>query len=335
MPSWDDVQMDETENSGPYLDRYVFAVNERPFCCWEADLADRNVRFLSGLDANYYSQIAESLGSQLEGESKLSASIALRGAYHQAVETLFSLLGAHVQAPSAVAAWLTNCRTEDLENVVMAFRNGEQLLTQRGRRKVELSELARYVLRNCWVDEEQVDSTSARFARLWNRLSKDFLDDQLRAEYNAIKHGLRVSSGGFTLSIGIEEECGQAAPPESMRSIGGSIYGSSFLQREKVGSSSHHIRARWVSLNWSAEAMVQRLSLISMSISNVIGSLLIENGASPESVKFVRPVQPEAFEAAWSHHVGVAFSSVDSVVQIGSEHEVSREKLLQELEARG
>jgi hypothetical protein len=240
-----------------------------------------------------------------------------------------------VQAPSAVAAWLANCRTEDLKNIVMAFRHGEELLTQRGRRSVGLSELAGYVLRHCWVDEDESDSTSARFARLWTRLSKDFLDDHLRAEYNAIKHGLRVLPGGFTLSVGIEQENGQVAPPESLRSLGGSIYGSSFLQQEKVGSSPHHIRARWVSLNWSAEAMVQRLGLISMSISNVIGSLLIENGASPELVKFVRPDQPAAFEAAWSHHVGVNFSSMDNVVKIGTENEVSKEKLLEELEARG
>lgn len=54
-----------------YLDRYVFAVGERPFCCWEQDLHDRNCRFLSGLDADYYSQFASFCAAQLDGESKL------------------------------------------------------------------------------------------------------------------------------------------------------------------------------------------------------------------------------------------------------------------------
>ena len=62
---------------------YVFAVADTAFCCWEYDHVERNLRFLSGLDAEYYWRLAEILAGHLGGESDGTASIALRAAYHR------------------------------------------------------------------------------------------------------------------------------------------------------------------------------------------------------------------------------------------------------------
>jgi hypothetical protein len=108
MDADDDASADE-ENA---IYGYAFAVGEDPYCCWEWDLEKRNLEFLAGLDDSYYINVAQVCGERLETDSRMSASIALRGAYHQGLETLFSLVGAYVQAPGAVPAWLAHCRTK-------------------------------------------------------------------------------------------------------------------------------------------------------------------------------------------------------------------------------
>lgn len=323
---------EDDDGTGDGLTGYVFAVGDRPFCCWEWDLPERNLQFLESLDTGYYGYVADLCIAELDTDSGMSASIVLRGAYHQAVETLISLLGAYVQAPAAVPAWLTRSQTSDLEAVAQALLDGLPLLTQGGRQRVILGMLAAEILRFCWADEEGEDSTSARFARFWTLLCGDLLDPKQRAEYNAIKHGLRVAPGGFTLSIGVEDTPGVAAT--DMRSKGGSIHGTSFLRSEKVGESSHHFRLRRASLNWSAVAMAQRLTLISMSINNVVGALRCGLGVDPTTVTFLRPDPPEGFESARGESPGVTSIDLDSVVRIGPADEWTRERLIEELERR-
>lgn len=91
--------------------RYVFAVGDEAYCCWDYDLPARNERFLRSLDGSYFSYVSGRHLDQIAGEDRQRASVALRGAYHHGLETLFSLLGAMVQAPEAVPAWIPKCST--------------------------------------------------------------------------------------------------------------------------------------------------------------------------------------------------------------------------------
>ena len=113
--------------------RYVFAVAEDTYCCWDQDLAQHNASFLATLDADYFAYLAEVHLRELDGENRQRAAVSLRTAYHHGVETLFSLLGAMAQAPDAVPAWLPKCLTPNLREVVQHLSSGRPLLTQRGR----------------------------------------------------------------------------------------------------------------------------------------------------------------------------------------------------------
>ncbi len=325
--------LDDNDSAGGGLAGYVFAVGDRPYCCWEWDLPERNLQFLESLDTKYYGYIAGLCIAELETDSGMSASIVLRGAYHQGVETLISLLGAYVQAPGAVPAWLARAQTSDLEDVAQSLLNGRPLLTRSGRHSVTLRMLANDILRFSWPENDGEDSTSSRFASFWAHLCRDLLDPIQRAEYNAIKHGLRVGPGGFTLAVGVEETPG--VPATEMRSVGGATHGTTFLQSEKVGESSHHMRVRRVSLNWSARTMAHRLSLISMSINNVIGSLRCDLGVDPTTVRFLRPDSPEGFDVARGEPQGVRSVDMDKVVRISPVDEWPKERLIEELERRG
>ena len=313
---------------------YVFAVADRPYCCWDYDHEARTFEFLEGLDTGYFETVASLLAEHLESSNQLAASVVLRVNYHQGIETLMSLLAASVQAPSAIPAWIASCKTDDLQDVVARLRDGRSILTQTGRVRVTFSDLAERTLRFAWADERGDDSTAALFGRLWERLSSDFLDVRARAEYNALKHGNRVSAGGFTLAFGIEETPGVAAPAEAMRSMGGSQFGSTFFVAERAGTSRSHIRTRRTSLNWTPILLARRLVLVSMSLRNVVGAVRCELGVDPASVNFVRPDPRSAFDNVWAGEPGVTSMAMDSVIRLDPSDELSKDELLELLERR-
>ena len=266
---------------------------DNAFCCWDYDHRVRTLEFLDGLDPGYFATMATLLGGQLESDDSLAVSVTLRVLYVQAIEAVLAMLGATVQAPEAVPAWIASASTQDLDEVARRLKAGQPILTQLGRQRISFADLSRHVHRFAWTAETGDESTADRFGRFWSRLASDFLDDLVRAEYNALKHGHRVTAGGFSLSIGVEEVPGVAAPPEAMRSLGSSKYGTTFFPVERVGQSKHHIRARRTSVNWSAVAVANRLHLVSMSMRNIVGALRCDLGVDPTTVAFHRPDRPE------------------------------------------
>lgn len=322
----------DDEQEGP--SGYVFAVGKRPYCCWDYDHDARTLEFLDGLGVDYFQVVASALAEQLESDDPLPASVALRVNYHQGIEALFSLLAAAVQAPGAVPAWIAMCKTDDLKQIVGWQRDGRSVLTQVGPQRVSFLDISEFVHRFAWPDETGDDSTAADYARFWRRLSSEFLDDTERAEYNALKHGSRVVPGGFTLAIGREETPGVQAPAEAMRSLGGSRFGSTFFVPERVGLSKHHIRMRRTSVNWTPLRLAQRLVLISMSITNVVGALRCTLGYDPKSVRFVRPDPRSTFDDVWTREPGVRTTNMDTVVRVDPDDELSKDGLLDILAKR-
>lgn len=318
--------------------RYVFAVGKDVYCCWEYDLPERNNRFLSSIDGEYFDYVAHRHLDQIEGENRQHAAVALRAGYHHGLETLFSLLGALCQAPGAVPAWIPKCNNTALRELVEVLCRGGMVLTQAGSQRISLDDLAVLVHQYCWPDDQPAGATGERFGKLWHRFAADFLDTHHVAEYNSIKHGFRVSHGGFVLRVGIEEGYGIPAPEANMQTIGSSHFGTSFYEAIPIlpdGSSKHHFRIRHRSLNWRAEAMVQRMQLLAWFINNVIGALRCLNGALPSTVRFCRPEEPTAFEAAWDWNVGTHTTNMDLVMDLALVDPIHRDDLRRELESRG
>jgi hypothetical protein len=243
-----------------------------------------------------------------------------------------SLLGAAAQAPLTVPAWIAKCSTGDLRTVAESMRDGRPLLGHRRGYGVSFMDLSENVHRFAWTEETGDDTTAARFGRFWRRLASEFLDETAQAEYNALKHGSRVVAGGFTLSIGTEETPGVPAPPEAMRSMGGSEFGSTFFVAERAGTAKEHIRTRRTSVNWSPRALAERLFLMSMSISNIVGALRCDLGVDATSVRFERPSPLSAFDDVWMSEPGVRSTGIDTIIQIDPRDERSREELIELLE---
>ncbi|MBI1367642.1 MAG: hypothetical protein GC162_03195 [Planctomycetes bacterium] len=301
---------------------YPFVVADTPYCVWEWDLDDRNRQYLDRVDVDYFRYVAQAHGELLGGEHDRRAAISIRAAYFHGLETLFALLCATIQAPRCIPAWLQKYQNSELRDCVERIHSrGVPLHNRLGLPETTWVSIASKVIAAKYDNPVRTAETKSEFGSLWERFAHDFLDPIQIAEYNSIKHGFRVGSGGFAIAVGIEENPGIACSQDKMQLIGGSSYGTSFYQAEPPSGSTlpkrdPNFRIKSHGLNWHPLSLAARLDLIGMSIKNVIAFLKIINGTAPERVEFVRPIDTTSFVQPWDHSVGVTSCTMDTVVGI-------------------
>jgi hypothetical protein len=297
------------------MDSSIFFVNQEPYCIWEINVQERNKEFLNGIDTDFFDYVVE---LHLNAEDKKRASIALRSTLHHAMETMFSLLGAYIQAPDCVYAWITKCSNRDLRELIDSVgRYNNSIRSKLLIEEISWEEISKSIFRGYLPESEKNEKTTKLFAELWSSLAQEFLEQSHIDEYNSIKHGFRIRSGGFSLAIGIEHEYGITPPIEEMKSLGHSEHGTTYFKVEPIGEvqGNRSLRSRRNSLNWSVEKTALLIQLVAMSILNVTSALKIANGIEASTCKFSRPVKDDDFKKPWSFSTGVTSSSMDSVIR--------------------
>lgn len=313
------------------MDSSIFVVNQVPYCIWEIDIKERNKEFLDGIDTEFFDYVLE---LYLNADDEKRASIALRSTLHHAIETMFSLLGAYIQAPDCAYAWIAKCSNRELRDFIGSIGNYKNdLFTKLSIERVSWEEISKSVFRGYLPGTEKNEETVKLYARLWSRLAQEFLDQSYIDEYNSIKHGFRIRSGGFSLAVGVEHEYGVPPPAEEMRALGGSKHGTTYFKLEPIGESkgNRSLRSRRHSLNWCIEKTALLIQLISMSITNVTSALKISNGTEGGTCKFLRPVEDEDFEKPWSFSTGVTSFNMDFVIPENEVVSTTRSELLKRI----
>jgi len=298
---------------GVFVQSSIFVVNEEPFCIWEVNLLERNNDFLNGIDTGYFDYVLKVYTEATEGDDKRT-SIALRTTLHHAIETMYSLLGAYIQSPFCAYAWIAKCSNKDLRELVEKISGSKSnLFTKLNIVRVTWECISESVFRCYLPKTEKNKQTVQLFASFWKQLANVYIDSDQIDEYNSIKHGFRIRSGGFALAIGIEHEYGISPPSEEMKLLGKSDYGTSFFKIEPVGKdkSNRSLRSRKMSLNWTLENTVLLIQFVSMSIKNITSALKIVNGASPEICEFCRPQDNSDFDRPWSYSPGITSCNLD------------------------
>lgn len=310
------------------LHNSIFVVNEEPYRIWEVDLPKRNMEFLNSIDVEYFDYVIK---THLETEDEKRASIALRITLHHAIETLFLLLGAYIQAPDCAYAWIVKCSNKELRDFVSKVSGlSNSLFTKLNTEKVSWEEVAKSVFRCYQPETERNKNTVKLFASFWNGLAHEYADQNHVDEYNSLKHGFRVRSGGFALAIGLEHEYGVPPPEDEMQFIGQSDFGTSFFKIEPIGNGkgNRNLRSRRTSVNWKIEMVILLDQLVSMSINNVVSALKIANGAKSGTCKFLRPQEDADFEKPWQYTPGVTSCSMDFVIDETQVTSATRQELL-------
>lgn len=309
----------------------IFVVNEEPFCIWEVDITARNGEFLDGIDTKYFDYL---LNVYLESEDKKRSAIALRATLHHAMETMFSLLGAYIQAPNCAYAWIAKCSNKDLRQLVRNIGNHySTLFTRLNIEQVSWESVSKLIFQDYKPDSERNIQTTKLFASLWQRLAYEFIDRNYIDEYNSIKHGFRVRSGGFSLAVGLEHEYEVAPPAEEMKTIGSSDHGSSFFRVEPIGTlkGNRSIRSKRISINWKVEKVALLIQLVSMSINNIVLALKIVNGTKTDTCQFMRPEKDSDFDKPWSYGTGVTSFNMDYVINDNDVVSTTRSELLKKI----
>lgn len=308
-----------------------FAVDETPNCVWSVDLKERNLDYLRSFDPKFFEWVGSVLSQQLEDGDPNRAAVALRIYYDHALETLFGLLGAAAQAPECVFGWLGRYRVVDLNNVVRKIHRGAPLRTRLRASPLNWDSFAAVIHSGLnFRDEDKTTRYLEAFGRLWRRFANDFLDEKARKEYNSLKHGLRIDQGGFSISVGWEKTPGVPCPPEDMSTSGGSQFGSSFFVLDRFEKYNFESQ-RWMR-NWMPANFVRALSLISISLNNIVTCLRFCNGIPPEELQIRYPDTLEEFDGPWKETPGVYGSTLDVSVPTGQVSPLSRDDILKTYE---
>jgi hypothetical protein len=107
------------------MQQAMFAVGDEPYLLWEEDVSKCARDFLEGVDPEFFSYL---LKAHAATGDEQRAAVGIRLALHHATETMFSLLGALVQAPDCPYAWLARCSNTDLREVVRRITEGDRTL---------------------------------------------------------------------------------------------------------------------------------------------------------------------------------------------------------------
>ena len=315
----------------------TFAVDEEPYCVWDWDLKSTNLSFINSIDNKYFEYSARTHVDNLDGEDKLRAATAIRMAYHHGLETLFALICASLQAPDCVVGWIQKYRPAQLRKMVSSITKGDyKFLYKLNLEKLTWDSIASAINRVSYPDQSRTIETHKLYGSLWKRFAAELVDNYGVWEYNSIKHGLRASSGGFSLAIGIEPSYGVSPPPEQMHLLGSSEFGNSFYRTEPISNSKKdpHVRLIHSSVAWNPQATIYALVLITISIGNVVSFLKILNGVDPSTVQFTRPTDPEDFEKPWINPPSVPMISMTPGITINARAKISREELRKQLKSK-
>lgn len=286
---------------------YLYKINDKPYCCWEYDMKKTNVEFLSTIDWEYFLFQTEFFEQALTTENKHKAALAIRNVYHHAMETFFSFLCATIQAPYCAFSWIFQAKTNDIRDVLRRLNSRDNDLHCAFNLKEisweKFTNMIFFVNENEEPKIENQNELAEKFAELWETLAKRFLDDYSIKEYNAIKHGLRTSTGGFTLNIGPKGTLNNPERHNEWVSLGHSEFGSSFyvisqIKNDQLKDNPNYQSTRY-NLNWDPKLMISVIKFLSISIGNLCNFLKFANGVLPENTPYYIPENNDIFDESW------------------------------------
>lgn len=318
----------------------MFMVYDEPYCIWDSDLKKINLDFINSMNPEYFENVVVHNFEQIEGDKKDLAAISIRLAYFHGMETFFSLICAALQAPECIIGWLQKYPPGSLQKMVKDINSGIGIKTRSELHKKSWEEISVAVLNYLVLeDKEKEKEIKEKFGIFWNELSKEFTDELLTSEYNNLKHGFRIHSSGFYLSMGLEKECGVSPPLDEFVSMGGNEFGTSFFMQENicekgVPNGKYHFRVRQYNVNWDPYTIGFRVRLLSSSIQNVLSFLKIINGVRPDKVQFHWPSDLSVFEEAFRPLSGPMHMSSGTIINQKHIKVFTKEEILATLNSK-
>lgn len=310
------------------MNGYSFLVDSTPYTVWDSGIKNFNIDYINSINPKFYDFIAHQnydiiIDKNANKENKQFASILLRNYYAQVLETLFALIFASLQSPHCVLLWMLKYRNKDLYSLVNKINNNESIKI---RIPIEdkfswetIVELIYYYL----DDSSKVKPMLVKkYTELLTSFANDFIDQNLLNEYNSVKHGFRLQSGGFTL---IGEPLDKKYEDIS---ISHSDYGSAFYVAEKIEDSKNQYCLKYNLLNWNPENMFQGIKFISLLINNIIIFIKYFNQLNDKGLQYKTELPDKISYSPWMKIPGSGAVSRSVKVDIDSIQANSDDQIL-------
>lgn len=317
------------------IQQFQFLVGSRVAAVVASDIKERNKRLVENYAAGFFEDVAAGLHHQFQAadprtdkKKRNHLSAALRLVYGQASEAFFAVLFAALQAPLCPIGWLQEYRRSDIVKLISLLDEGRAddlfRVTLKGHGWSGISNTINDIEDGQTFTRESV---VRNFSVFWKKLGAEYSDEKQNAEYNQIKHGFRISPGGFNLSVG--------ESPHSMEPLGGSAFGSEIhrllpLKNSPDRKATSVFGLRRTLFNWDVDRLVARISLIASSLHNVLEFLKAIQRGSMGSAEFEFDGDPNSFDMAAIPILGVSSLDIDHEIEYQPTFEPDRESLLQD-----
>ena len=285
--------MDGQPNESREITGELVVIDDKPSLFWDRDHRQTQLRFLGGIDPEYFAYLGSLHREQLEGPEGAHAAIALRVSYSHGLEALFAMIGASLQAPKCPAAWLTKYTNSSLAKLISKIDKWQDfpaVVQVRGGWEGVAQALVPWRGTDDRFDELRLASEE-----LWSMLARDFLDQALTDEYNGLKHGFRVAPGEWHLNIAVEQSPGVLGASPTWHPLAHNKYGSTFFRPVELRKLQWQFEEQ--SVGWDPFALAFRLELIGASMHNILELLRSASGSEEGSLKlFTREQVADARE---------------------------------------
>jgi hypothetical protein len=254
---------DESPKPWGQINSIGFMVNERPVAVYGRFLREGTHQFIKEFDADYWGHQLSLATSVPIDEVKHEHVVFVRLALSHAEEHLFALIFAFLQAPYCPNLWLYHYKPSDLPKMACKVERGVSVLTRF--KLAEASWIA--IAKVLWggLDEKRYQLA----ARILGRLARHFISTHGRDEYNGLKHGMRLSFGGTSISFSPGGSPDVKPDPDSFISLGSSKFGSQFYDFEPMSGSKNHFRVTHCFANWDFMELGAHLTHAIMLINNM------------------------------------------------------------------
>lgn len=258
-----DTESSQPLNTPRVVEAIGFVVNERPIAIYGIGMRETTNLFIKHFSPSFWEHQLELVSKGPIDSPSHDHVTLVRLALGHAEEHLFSLIFAFLQAPHSPDLWLYQYKHEDLTDLVKKVNAGEKVLSPFDLNAPTWETVARILWPS--LEESRYLLTSKILERLANRFTSEFG----KGEFNGMKHGMRLSLGGQSISFSPGGSPDVAPSPESFISLGDSKFGCRFWAFEKIPGAKDHYRAKLRMTNWDFQEIGHYLAHTTLLIGNM------------------------------------------------------------------
>ncbi len=257
-------------------------VNDKPYAFWGTGLKEQNRSHVFSIDPDLWKNLFNNAIKPFAEESNdsqllIASATAARIQLGLALETLFALLFAAIQAPHYVVGWLQHYRNRDIDSLINKVNSGSRVSLGVKLNPVSWPAISDLIHCEFALSDKKIEKeTKARLAEVIETFAQEYIDEGMKQEFNSLKHSMRVRAGGFGMSCSFTTRNGESSGDIH---LGQGDYGSTYYRSLPIPNMGRNQRIlERVSYNWNLARIKESMELIRILIHNVRTFILGHNG---------------------------------------------------------